>query len=158
MSGLIQYKSSLNNIDDLFELPKKDKTVLRFLSNKRSLEISKELKSADKSIKISNLNMKSKPTTNSLMKTILINSQKAHEIIKSEERESTQNIYNLTPVVNKIQFNSEEEKRNNFPHNKNNKINKGNDHIIKESIKNNLSNTINTLSYKQKTLFDYFKK
>ena len=101
---------------------------------------------------------KSKPTTNSLMKTILINSQKAHEIIKSEERESTQNIYNLTPVVNKIQFNSEEEKRNNFPHNKNNKINKGNDHIIKESIKNNLSNTINTLSYKQKTLFDYFKK
>ena len=45
MSGLIQYKESLNNIDDLFELPKKDESALKFLSNKRSLEISKELNS-----------------------------------------------------------------------------------------------------------------
>ena len=92
MSGLIQYKESLNNIDDLFELPKKDESALKFLSNKRSLEISKELKSAHKSTKISDSSIKSKSSTSSLMKSILISSQKAHEIINSEERESTQNI------------------------------------------------------------------
>ena len=158
MSGLIHYKESLNNIDDLFELPKKDESALKFLSNKRSLEISKELKSAHKSTKISDSSIKSKSSTSFLMKSILISSQKAHEIINSEERESTQNIHSLTPVTNKTLFNSEEEKRCNFPQNKTNKIIQGNDHNVKKLIKYNPSNVFNSISYKQTSLYDYFKK
>ena len=123
-----------------------------------SLEISKELKSAHKSTKISDSSIKSKSSTSSLMKSILISSQKAHEIINSEERESTQNIHSLIPVTNKTLFNSEEEKRCNFPQNKTNKIIQGNDHNVKKLIKYNLSNVFNSISYKQTSLYDYFKK
>lgn len=158
MSALIQSKELIKGNEDLFELPKKDETTLNFLSHKRSLEISKELQSNHKAIKVKETNKKSKISTSSLMKSILISSQKAFEVIKSEERESAQNVHSLTPTSNKVMYNPEEKKECNFPHNNNNKINKFNEQITKESIKKNLTNTFNAIPFKQKSLYDYFKK
>ena len=90
------------------------------------------------------------------MKTILIKSQKAFEVIKSEERENPQNVHSLTPTSNKMGYNAEEKKEIFLPHYNNNKINK--EQIAKESIKKNLNSMFNSVQFKQKSLFEYFKK
>lgn len=154
MSKFFQ-REAYNN-KDLFELPKKDEMTFEFLSRKRSLAVSNELQSSHKALKVKNVNKKPKIQTTSLMKTILIKSQKAFEVIKSEERESPQNVHSLTPTSNKVSYNAEEKKEINLPHYNNNKINK--EQIAKESIKKNLNSMFNSVQFKQKSLFEYFKK
>ena len=152
MSKLFQ-REDLNN-KELFELPKKDEMTFRFLSRKRSLAVSNELQPSQNALKVKIANKKSKIVSTSLMKTILIKSQKAFEVIKSEERENPQNVHSLTPTSNKMGYNAEEKKEIFLPHYNNNKINKEQE----DSIKKNLNSMFNSVSFKQKSLFEYFKK